>query len=304
MAENKSHTPDHTRSMDISWAHFFRLFPTAVIQLAHPNKKIKAIAEINSIFKAIETSTDSAWLMEVDGEQRIVLYEEMTRWDNRILEELFFRKMLWWREKKIHPIGLIIVPIGGQVKSKTATHCISGSEQSFMLDQNEILVLSDAEFIKFKKKPGQDVSLEMLSIFAKDESVELAAKRIERLTELPGDMEIKRTAQFIAYFWAKYRFGNNKIFNDLWKRIKSMIETLDVYKEIVGRGRQEGEALGIAKGKAEAIITYLQKLHSVIIPEHVKDKIYAQTDIDILNEWLDLTLDVPDFESFRQRTGL
>ena len=216
--------------------------------------------------------------------------------------------MLWWREKNIQPIGLIIVPLSGQIKSKTHTHRIIGSDKSIMSDQNEILVLSDSDFIKFREKRGQDVSLEMLSIFAKDESAELAAKRIERLTELPGDLEIKRTAQFIALCWAQYRFGNSKIFDNLWKRVTSMIETLDVYKEIVNKGRNqgasEGEARGEARGIAKSVITNLQKLHSVIIPEHVKEKIYAQTDIDVLNEWLEISLSVPDFDSFREKTGL
>jgi hypothetical protein len=300
MSVNETPTPDHPRTMDVSWAHFFRLFPTLMMELANPDKKIKAITELNSIFKAIETSTDSAWLMEIDGEERIVLYEEMTSWDSSILADLHFRKILWWREHNIPPIGLIIVPVSREIKRDIGIHEIRGSEKSVLSDQNEILVLPQSDFITFKERHGQDVSLEMLSIFAKDESIEVAAQRIERLIELPGDMEIKRTAQFIAFCWAQYRFGDSEILDNLWKRINSMIETLDVYKDIVNKGEVRGEARGIAK----SIISNLQKVFKMIIPNDIKDKIYAQTNIDVLNKWLELTLEVPDFESFREQTGL
>jgi hypothetical protein len=70
------------------------------------------------------------------------------------------------------------------------------------------------------------------------------------------------------------------------------------------KGMEKGIIQGEARGIAKAVIANLQKLHKVIIPDQMKQQILAQQDIEVLNEWLDLTLSVTDFESFREKTGL
>jgi predicted transposase YdaD len=73
-----------------------------------------------------------------------------------------------------------------------------------------------------------------------------------------------------------------------------------VYKEIIAIGKTEGEA----KGKADAIIACLIKMHKTILPEKLQMKILAEKNLNVLENWFETALTAENFQDFRTKTDL
>lgn len=61
-------------------------------------------------------------------------------------------------------------------------------------------------------------------------------------------------------------------------------------------GKSEGKAEGIAEGKAESILNFLRK-KSTISPE-LEEHIMKQSDLQLLDSWLDIAIDATSIEQF------
>lgn len=56
---------------------------------------------------------------------------------------------------------------------------------------------------------------------------------------------------------------------------------------------------GIAQGIAQSIIKFLKKFGA--IPNNVYERIASETNIDVLNRWLDITITVSSIEEFEKQ---
>jgi predicted transposase/invertase (TIGR01784 family) len=135
-------------------------------------------------------------------------------------------------------------------------------------------------------------------------------ENINALDEEVDDLELLRAFLESSLTYISSFKKDEKSENELMKTMDNLqkIPGKEVFMSILSKymekGMEKGIIQGEARGIAKAVIANLQKLHKVIIPDQMKQQILAQQDIEVLNEWLDLTLSVTDFESFREKTGL
>lgn len=69
--------------------------------------------------------------------------------------------------------------------------------------------------------------------------------------------------------------------------------------EVVELEKRESRIEGIAEGKADSIIEFLEEIG--IIPDVLKQTILAQKDIDVLNKWVKLSAKVETIDEFIEK---
>lgn len=74
---------------------------------------------------------------------------------------------------------------------------------------------------------------------------------------------------------------------------------MEEHMKLVGK---EQYAYGMAQGKAESICLLLEEI--CILPSAIKEKIYSEEDVDILNNWLKAARWSQSIDEFLQKTGL
>jgi hypothetical protein len=67
------------------------------------------------------------------------------------------------------------------------------------------------------------------------------------------------------------------------------------------RGREQARAEGQAKGRAEMLLRALERRFRVAVPEELAARIRATTDLNLLEQWFDWTLEAVSFDDFKQR---
>ena len=65
------------------------------------------------------------------------------------------------------------------------------------------------------------------------------------------------------------------------------------------KGRQEGRADGKVAGKAESVLEILEEYGEV--PDELRDRVLAQSDLEILKSWLKVANKVGSIEEFVEK---
>ncbi len=73
-------------------------------------------------------------------------------------------------------------------------------------------------------------------------------------------------------------------------------------EEGIARGIEQGLIRGKAEGKAESVLLLLEMKGSV--PEHLRERMIAETDTALLMDWLRTAAEVGSVEAFMEKTGL
>ena len=188
--------PEPFRSLDISFSVYFRYFSDTLPKHLFPEKNIKVIRQIDSILKFMETSTDSAWKIQIDAKKYILLYEEMTRYQRKSLKRVLLRKNFWSHLTGLEPLCIIVVPTGGKRLPglQKTVYQIGIENLSVITDVNYMIRLQKFHFDKNTDDPG----VLLLSLF--QSNLDEAVKIIEEIPDQVANAKMANECLAVAYF--------------------------------------------------------------------------------------------------------
>jgi hypothetical protein len=118
--------------------------------------------------------------------------------------------------------------------------------------------------------------------------------------------------EFLAYienstdkFVAEGRASGVKMLHEKVKKVKMNAELEAKYmtgEDLLRWSREEGEAKGEVKGKAESILIVLSSRFS--IPEELRKKILSQEDVSVLDEWIAIAANSTSIEDFIKKSSI
>ncbi len=86
-----------------------------------------------------------------------------------------------------------------------------------------------------------------------------------------------------------------------WEKEKTMPHMTRIERRGLERGRIEGRAEGRTEGRAEMLLRALERRFRVAVPEELAARIRATTDVNLLEQWFDWTLEAASLDDFKQR---
>lgn len=302
--EESPKPPKHRNIMDIAFSMVFKYYPKTIMELAAPGHIYTPLEQIPAEIKAIQTTTDNAWCVEVDGEKMICVMEEMTQWDDDILLDILKRKVLFAADLGLPPFGIILLPEKVNVSYSGKTRYILGkADMANTTDENYIIQLADLDTDFDPEDPGQV----LMHLFSKKVDADTAFKLAIDLEKIIADEKLLVQTWQVAQIIIFRRFGE-KALDEFWKRIQPMLNTDDKFFQIAFGGQLKKEwdkqlEKQWLNEKVESILQAIELRFEVTPGPEFEEKLMNE-DKERLNSLFKISQKATSYDDFRNQAGL